>query len=108
MLHDVYSFHEDSRLWVFINWIFISRSWRSDDRHQGDGRSVDGEGSDADLSFDLVPGLLRLRCVLNVEQSVVDPGKRLARVFIVTAGSKNDMPTTDEKEISVVLDLVRV
>ncbi len=70
----------------------------ADDRLQRLSSCVDSEGGDADLPFDLVPGLLRVQGVLDVKQSVINPWERLTRIFIVTAGRKYDMPGRHERE----------
>lgn len=65
---------------------------RSRNRVECISGSIDGESSDADLSFHLAPGSVRLCSVLNVKQSIVNPRERLASVLIVAAGSKDHMP----------------
>lgn len=53
---------------------------------------MNGERSDADLTLDFVPGLLRISRVLDVEQFIIDSRERLPYIFVMPAGSKDHMP----------------
>jgi len=61
------------------------------------GCCVDGEGRNADLPLDFLPGLLLIGGILDVKQGVIDPWEGLACVFVMTAGSEDQMPAKQTK-----------